>query len=75
MKERVAFDESEEQPMYKTALMTATAEWLSAPVGKGLTPGEAAEPEAAAILEQGLGFRLLVKGMTKRVGAAKTARV
>ena len=71
LKERVNFDkEDEAEPsMWKTALMTATAQWLSAPVGSGLTPGPPSEPEELeAMSSSRLGFSMLAKGMAERVG-------
>ena len=69
LKERVDFNKEEELPMWKAALMTATNQWLSAPVGMGLTPGEPSEPEELeAMSTSRLGFSMLAKGMAKRVG-------
>ena len=56
--------------MLKTALLTATQNWLRAPVGGGLTEGLPTSPEELdSMSASGLGFGLLVKGMAKRVGA------
>ena len=71
-KEKVDFtQEDKSQPsMFKTALLTATQNWLSAPVGGGLTEGAPTSPEELESMSaSGLGFGLLVKGMAKRVGA------
>ena len=47
LKERVDFnkDDEVEPSMWKSALMTATRNWLSAPVGSGLTEGAPSSPE------------------------------
>ena len=69
LKERVDFNKEEELPMWKAALMTATNQWLSSPVGMGLTPGEPSEPEELeAMSTSRLGFSMLAKGIAKRVG-------
>ena len=69
LKERVDSNKEEELPMWKAALMTATNQWLSAPVGMGLTPGEPSEPEELeAMSTSRLGFSMLAKCMAKRVG-------
>ena len=71
LKEKVNFDkEDEAEPtMWQTALMTATAQWLSAPVGSGLTPGPPSEPEELeAMSSSRLGFSMLARGMAKKVG-------
>ena len=69
LKERVDFNKEEELPMWKAALMTATSQWLSSPVGMGLTPGEPSEPEELeAMTTSRLGFSMLAKGVAKRVG-------
>ena len=71
-KEKVDFtQEDQSKPsMFKTALLTATQNWLSAPVGGGLTEGAPTSPEELESMSaSGLGFGLLVKGMAKRVGA------
>ena len=66
-KGRVAYDESEEQPLYEAALMTAIAEWLNAAVGQGVAPAEAQEPEITAFAGQSTAFRLLVKCIAGKV--------
>ena len=71
-KERVDFTpkDQSEPSMWKTALMTATQNCLSAPVGGGLTEGmPSSAEELDSMSASGLGFGLLVKGMAKRVGA------
>ena len=71
-KEKVDFtqEDQSEPSMFKTALLTATQNWLSAPVGSGLTEGMPSSPEELdSMSTSGLGFGLLVKGMAKRVGA------
>ena len=71
-KERVDFtpEDQSEPSMWKTALMTATQNCLSAPVGGGLTEGmPSSTEELDSMSASGLGFGLLVKGMAKRVGA------
>ena len=47
-KDKFASDEDKEQPLYNTALMTATAQSLRSTVGKGLSPAEAMEPEGTS---------------------------
>ena len=71
LKERVDFnkDDEVEPSMWKSALMTATRNWLSAPVGSGLTPGPPSDPEELETMSSSsLGFSMLAKGMAKRVG-------
>ena len=71
-KEKVDFtQEDKSQPsMFKTALLTATQNWLSAPGGGGLTEGTPSSPEELdSMSSSSLGCGLLVKGMAKRVGA------
>ena len=71
VKERVDFtqEDQSEPSMFKSALMTATRNWLSAPVGSGLTEGAPSSPEELeSMSSSSLGFGLLVKGMAKRVG-------
>ena len=72
MKEKADFtqEDQSEPSMFKTALLTATQNWLSAPVGSGLTEGAPSSPEELeSMSSSSLGFGLLVKGMAKRVGA------
>ena len=55
--------------MFKSALMTATRNWLSAPVGSGLSEGAPSSlEELESMSSSRLGFGMLVKGMAKRVG-------
>ena len=63
-------DEDKVEPtMWKSALMTATRNQLSAPVGSGLTEGLPSSPEELETMSSSsLGFSMLVKGMAKRVG-------
>ena len=71
LRERVDFttDDKAEPSMFKTALMAATRNWLSAPVGSGLTEGaQSSLEELESMSSSSLGFGLLVKGMAKRVG-------
>ena len=56
-KENAVFNAEEDHPLYKTALMTATAEQLRSSVGQGLTRAEVPEPTTA---KWGRGFQLLV---------------
>ena len=72
-KERADCDKDEEQPLYKVALMTATAENLGVGIGEGL----AQAAPAAEDYEDTPGFRLLVKGMALRMNrkVASTTRV
>ena len=70
-KEKVDFTQEDQSmpSMLKTALLTATQNWLRAPVGGGLTEGLPASPEELESMSStGLGFGLLVKGLAKRVG-------
>ena len=56
---KVSFDQNERQPLYKNALMTATAKHLGVGVGKGLAQ---AQP-ASEMYENTNGFKLMAKGM------------
>ena len=63
-KEKVDFTQEDQSApsMFKTALLTATQNWLSAPVGGGLTEGVPTSPEELETMSAtGLGFGLLVK--------------
>ena len=62
-KTRVNFDQNEEQPQFKVALMTSTAKNLGMGIGQGLAP---AAPATEAHVNS-KGFDLLVKGMTCRM--------
>ena len=71
LKERVDFnkDDEVEPSMWKSALMTATRKWLSAPVGSCLTSGQPSSLEDLETMSSWrLGFSMLVKGMAKRGG-------
>ena len=70
-KEKVDFTQEDQSmpSMLKTALLTATQNFLRAPVGGGLTEGLPTSPEELESMSStGLGFGLLVKGLAKRVG-------
>ena len=73
-KEKVDFTQEDQSmpSMLKTALLTASHNWLRAPVGGGLTEGQPTSPEELESMSSSdLGFGLLVKGMAKRVGSAE----
>ena len=66
--EKVGFDEAEEQPLYKQALMTATAEGLTRfHLGKGLIPADEADDAS----RYGIGFRLMAKSPLHQGGMAR----
>ena len=73
-KEKVDFTQEDQSmpSMLKTALLTASQNWLRAPVGGGLTEGQPTSPEELESMSSSdLGFGLLVKGMAKRVGSVE----
>ena len=75
-KERVDFtpEDQSEPSMWKTALMTATQNCLSAPVGGGLTEGmPSSAEELDSMSASGLGFGLLefITGSSPYVLATK----
>ena len=57
---KVSFDKDERQPLYKNALLNATAKHLGVGIGKGLAQ---AEP-ASEVYENTRGFSLMAKGLS-----------